>query len=256
MKKNLISTLATTLLAITFIFMSCKKEKDDETTPVPTNTEQKLSFHLHNMVGSGVASYGATFQDSSGRKFNISDFRYYISNVVLIKNDGSEYPLTGKVLLADPATQDYDLANVPVGTYNGFKFMMGLDSSINYSDPTVYPITNPLSIQTPSIHWSWSIGYIFMKLEGQVDTTLMANGPVDYSYFYHIALDDMKRTIDFSNEAFTISSGSDKEIALKFDLLKAFSGVDLRTENQTNSSSNRGLASRIADNWQAAFSVE
>ncbi|HNR21232.1 MAG TPA: hypothetical protein PKN75_15165 [Bacteroidia bacterium] len=256
MKKNkLILMAAVALLTTATIFTGCKKDDDDTPAPTP-NTEQKLSFHLHTMVGSNAASYGVQYQDASGRKFDIADLRYYISNIVLIKNDGSELALSGKVLLVNPATQEYELGEVPVGSYKGFKFLLGLDSTTNHSDPTTYSASNPLSIQSPSIHWSWNSGYIFMKIEGQVDTTLAANGPLDLQYFYHVGLDQLKRTIDFSTSPFTVVSGSDYEIGLEFDLLQALNNVDMRTENETHSFNNLPLATKIADNWQDSFELE
>lgn len=257
MKMNkLMMTAAFALLTLTTVFTGCKKDNEDD-TPTPTaNTNQNLSFHLHTLVGTSAAAYGVEYQNASGRKFNIADFRYYISNIVLIKNDGSELPLTGKVLLANPATNTYDLGEVPVGSYKGFRFLLGLDSAVNHSDPTAYPANNPLSIQSPGNHWDWNSGYIFMKVEGNVDTTLAANGPLDFQYFYHIGMDDFKRTIDFSTSAFTVVSGSNYAIGIKFNLLDMLNNVDMRTENITHTMNNMPLAMQIADNWQGAFELE
>jgi hypothetical protein len=251
MKNN---TLITTIIALFLsatVITGCSDDDDHD------HDEMKsLKFHLHTMVGSTAANYTATFQDASGRKFNIADFRYYISNIILIKDDGSEYPITGKVFLADPATHDYPLGDVPVGSYKGFKFYLGIDSLTNHSDPTAYPEGNPLAIQTPGIHWSWNSGYIFMKVEGFVDTTMAANGTTDFEYFYHIGMDMLKRNIDFSNTPFTVASGSDNEIVMEFDLLTMLTNVDMRTENMTHTMDNMPLAVKIANNWQSAFNVE
>ncbi|MBK8847391.1 MAG: hypothetical protein IPO27_12935 [Bacteroidetes bacterium] len=256
MKKNKVILMAlVALLTTATIFTGCKK--DDDETPAPTpSTEQKLSFHMHTMVGTSAAVYGTQYQDASGRKFNLSDFRYYLSNIVLIKNDGSQLPISGKVILVNPATSKYELAKVPIGSYKGFKFIVGLDSATNHSDPTTYAAGNPLAIQSPGIHWSWNSGYIFMKIEGKVDTTQAANGPLDFEYFYHIGMDNFKCSIDFSTEAFTVVSGSDYEIGLEFDLLKVLNNVDMRTENATHTMDNMPLATKIANNWPTAFSIE
>ena len=256
MKKNkLVLMAAVALLTTATIFTGCKK--DEDATPEPTpNTVQKFSFHMHSMVGMNAAAYGVQYQDASGRKFNIADFRYYISNIVLIKNDGSEYALSGKVILVNPATHEYELGDVPVGGYKGFKFMLGLDSATNHADPTTYPASNPLAIQSPSNHWDWNSGYIFMKVEGNVDTTLASNGPLDFQYFYHVGMDGFKRTIDFSTDAFTVVSGSDYSVGIEFDLLKMLNNVDMRTENVTHTMNNMPLAMKIADNWQGAFELE
>ncbi len=248
-------TMIIALLGTSLFFTACSDE--DEPTPTPVaNTEQNLSFHLHTLVGNTAAAYGVEFQDASGRSFNIGDFQYYISNIILIKSDGSELPLTGKVLLANPAKKTYDLGNVPVGSYNGFKFTLGLDSATNHGDPTIYSTDNPLAIQSPSVHWSWNSGYIFFKVEGYVDTTLAATGPLDLEYFYHVGTDGLKREVDFSTSAFTVVSGSDYEIGLLFNLLDVLNNIDMRTENETHTMNNMPLAMKVANNWSGAFSIE
>lgn len=256
MKNNKISlTLLIALVGATVFFTGCSDE-DDPTPKATASTEQKLSFHLHTMVGNTAAAYGVDFQDAGGRKFNLGDFQYYISNIVLIKSNGSELPLSGKVVLANPARRAYELGIVPVGNYNGFKFILGLDSVTNHGDPTLYNADHPLAIQSPGVHWTWNSGYIFMKVEGFVDTTLAANGPADLEYFYHVGMDAQKRLIDFSTSAFTVTSGLDYEIGLEFDLLEILHNVDMRTENETHTFNNLPLAVKIADNWQGAFSIE
>jgi hypothetical protein len=251
MKRNSIFLAAViALFFITTLSTGCKPAEED-----PIVTEQTLSFHIHTKAGSTIAAYDTELQDSSGRKFTLQDLRYYISNIVLLKNDGTSLPLTGKVILVGPDNQDYELGKVPVGSYDGFRFMVGLDSITNHSDPTTYPSGNPLALQSPGIHWSWNSGYIFMKVDGEVDTTLAATGSPDTEFFFHIGADNLSRTIDFSTAAFTVESASAHEILLTFDFLKALAGVDLRTEN-THTMDNMPLAEKMADNWQEAFSVE
>jgi hypothetical protein len=255
MKKNRILIPAFALMAFATIFTGCDKE--DEDTPPPTpSTEQMLSIHMHTKVGNQLANYNTVYTDASGRKFNISDFRYYISNIILIKSDNSEYPISGKVLLINPNDDLYNLAKVPVGSYKGFKFTLGLDSATNHMDPATYPSSDPLSIQTPSIHWSWNSGYIFLKMEGLCDTTLAANGTPDYQYFFDCGLDQNKRLIDFSNDAFTVTSGQDLELAMDFRVLDLLNNVDLRTENSTHTMDNMPLATKIMDNASQSFNLE
>ncbi|HNS13542.1 MAG TPA: hypothetical protein PKM97_13085 [Bacteroidia bacterium] len=251
--KNKLTYAVLALLALSVTFTGCEEDED----PQPQNpTTAELIFHLHTLVGNNSVAYGTTYQTASGRSFNISDFQYYLSNIVLIKSDGSELPLTGKVILARPTQTAYSLGEVPAGNYLGFKFIMGLDSATNHMDPTTYPAGNPLAIQTPSVHWAWSSGYIFMKVEGMVDTTLAANGPLDLEYFYHIGMDTFKRNIDFSTDAFTVTGGVKHEIGIEFDLLDVLANVDMRTENETHTMNNMPLAMKIANNWPSSFTLE
>ncbi len=252
MKKNkLILSIATAILSLSVLLTGCKK--DEKIAP---NTEQKLSFNISNMVGNNAAAYNTLYQDASGRSFNLADMRYYISNIVLIKNDGTKLPINGKVLLVNPSTKAYDLGIVPVGDYKGFQFMLGLDSVANHSDPTTYSEGNPLAIQTPSIHWSWSSGYIFMKLEGLVDTSLAKTGTTNFQFFYHVGLDKFSKTVDFTNATFSVPSGSDKVINLEFDLLSVLNGIDMRTENSTHTMDNMPLAMKVSNNWPTAFKLK
>ena len=244
---NSIFKVTVALLLTATIFSACKKDKD-----------ATVSFHLHTLVGSTAAAYGVQLQTAAGRKFDIADFRYYLSHIVLINSDGTERPMTDKVLLVNPAQHDYELGVVPIGSYKGFKFMVGLDSLTNHADPTTFPATDPLAIQSPANHWDWNSGYIFMKVEGMVDTTFAANGALSFPYFYHVGMDDFKRTIDFSTSAFTVESNDDSanEITMQFDLLQMLSNVDMRTENVTHTMNNMPLATKIANNWQSAFRLQ
>ncbi|HPA31544.1 MAG TPA: hypothetical protein PLV14_08095, partial [Bacteroidia bacterium] len=65
-----------------------------------------------------------------------------------------------------------------------------------------------------------------------------------------------KRTIDFSASAFEVSSNSDYEIGILFDLKKVLNNVDMRTEFGTHTMDNMPLAVKIANNWQGAYSIE
>jgi hypothetical protein len=235
------------ILSVSFI--GC--EKNDETVP----TSEKLTLHLHTMVGSEYAAYGVSFTDETGRQFNLTDFRYYLSNFVLINESGDEIPVSGKVVLAGPSSHEYELGDVPSGNYRGFRFLVGLDSATNHTDPTIYASDNPLSIQSPGIHWDWNSGYIFMKVEGFVDTTLNNSGTPDYEFFYHVGMDALKRTIDFSTSSFEVKAGTDAELVLDLDLRKVLTNVDMRTENETHTFNNMPLAEKIADNWQSAFTA-
>ncbi|MBX7152312.1 hypothetical protein K1X84_11760 [bacterium] len=243
------NTLLKTMVVVFFFVSLTGCEKDGN-----SGANGNLAFHLHTMIGNTAAAYGTEFQ-KDGRKFNISDFRYYISNIVLKREDNTTYAISGKVVLAGPTQHTYELGEVPSGDYTGFSFMLGLDSTTNHSDPTLRDATDPLAIQSPSIHWSWNSGYIFCKIEGLVDTTAAANGSADYDYFYHVGTDALKRTIEFNDAPFTVGSG-ENEIGLEFDLLTILTNVNMRTENETHTFNDLPLATKIADNWQDAFSLE
>lgn len=233
---------------------SCKKEKPVEPV-VPIATNQKISFHIHNTVGNEVLVYDKIFTDNAGKRFKISAFKYYITNIKFIKDDGSELASTTKAILVNPLVADYSLGEVPTGNYKGVKFYIGLDSITNHADPTMLDASNPLAIQTPSMHWNWNSGYIFMKFEGFSDTTATNNGAFDMPLVYHIGMDKYSKQLSFTNNAFDVKADAEEEIVLQLDIKKLLNGLDLKTETQTHSFNYSSTANKIFSNMNSAYLV-
>lgn len=62
----------------------------------------------------------------------MSTFKYYVSNVKLLKADNSAYTLPKAYYLVDQAksaTQDLDMKDIPVGDYTAISFVVGVDSA-------------------------------------------------------------------------------------------------------------------------------
>jgi hypothetical protein len=119
----------------------------------------------------------------------------------------------------------------------------------------VFEAGHPLAMQTPSMHWDWNSGYLFMKIEGRVDTSGNGNALPVTEFFYHIGLDKMRRTIELPGE-FSIGKSSTRCVRLKCDLAVLLAAIDMRSELSTHSFDNGPLAARIADRWQTAFSLD
>lgn len=257
--KNILLKTAVISTLFSSILIGCKKE-DAATPTTPAATTQDLSLKMTSMVGSSALNFYSSFSTTSGQRYTLSMFRYYVSNIRLVKSDGSEYPITGKCLLVTPSTENYDLGQVPIGDYRGLKFNIGLDSLTNHSDPTLYPTTNPLAIQSPGIHWDWNSGYIFMMIEGSCDTTttntdVLTYGQYSHGMFFHIGMDMLLRTVDLSTSAFSVSSGSAKVVNIQADVNKFFTNIDLKTQNESHTMGSMSLATTGADNIPTMFSV-
>lgn len=239
-----------TLFNIIFILIlgmsACKKEE------VSAAQKQVVNFHWHSQVGTDDAAYGVNYT-SNGIRFKLTDWRYYASNFVLINEDGTEYPIADKVFLINIANSDYSLDSVPVGNYRGYKFVVGLDSATNHKDPTTYDAGNPLAIQSPSIHWAWNSGYIFIKIEGKYDSTIAQNGTLDQPFFFHVGTDNLKKTVDMTDQPFTVKADGSTTLHIEMDMLKILENINLRTENATHTMDNMPLAMKVANNLPGAF---
>ena len=240
-------------MMITVIVCGCGERR--KSSQQPTGAAASLHLIIRATVAGADLKYNSVYHDSKSRAFTVSDFRYYVSDIKAIRDDGTEYKTPCAVILVDPNKRDYDLGRVPEGNYKGLRFTIGLDSAINHCDPTVFEAGLPLAIQTPGMHWDWNSGYLFMKIEGRVDTTKKCAGLPSTEFFYHLGMDRMKRGIDIQ-QIFSISKSTNYSLRLKFDLAKVFACIDMRSEISTHSFDNQPLAARMADRWQEAFSPD
>lgn len=256
MKNLFIKSLIISTLSISLF--SCKKSTEEVAPAIAAS--QPLSLNITNLANSKGIDFTNTFTTPNGERYNISSFRYYVSKIRLVKQDGSEYAIAGKYLLVNPSTPTYALGNVPTGDYKSIKFGIGIDSLTNHSDPTIHQISNPLAIQSPGIHWSWKSGYIFLMLEGSCDTTEAKNDVQTYGQFskpltFHIGTDMMYREVVLSSN-FTVGEGG-KELKLEANLDAFFKNIDLKKENVTHSmGAGAALAKKAADNSATMFAIK
>jgi hypothetical protein len=241
------------LLSVMFAFLFICSCGEHRKNPQPI-IDAGLPFHLvfRATVSGADLLYNSIYHAVTSRAFIITDFRYYVSNVTAIRDDGTEQKLSGSIILVDPHQRDYNIGKLPEGSYTGIRFTVGLDSAANHCDPTVFEKGNPLAIQTPSMHWDWNSGYLFMKIEGKVDTTKRSAGAPVTEFFYHLGMDRMKRVVEIPTH-FAVSNSLENNVRLKFDLAKMLAGVDMQSELSTHSFDNQPLAVRMADSWQQAF---
>lgn len=240
------------------VLVSCKKDKDE---PIPNVMSQPLTLRLTPMVGDDTLKFNTSFSTENNVRYTLSSFRYYMSNIRLVKSDGSEHAIDGKVFLVNPNKADYSLGNVPVGAYKGVRFSVGLDYETNHKDPTTYPISHPLAIQSPAIHWNWNTGYIFLMMEGSCDTTIanddeLTYGQYSHDMFFHIGMDELLRSVEVDNATFTVANTSNNVLNIHSDINQLFVGVDLKTENKSHSMGTMPLATKVADNISAMFTID
>ena len=241
------------------LFLACKK-KNDEPAPVVMPSSQSLTLRMTPKVGNKPLTFNSSFETENNERYTLSMFRYYISNISLLKNDGSEHKLDGKVLLVNANTPDYNLGDIPAGDYTGISFFVGIDSATNHLDPTIHPVSHPLAIQSPAIHWSWNSGYIFLMVEGSCDTTdtnkdELTYGQYSHGMFFHIGMDPLLRKVKLGNSPFTVSANTNKVLTIQSDINKLFSGIDLKTQNTTHTMGTMPLATKAANNIPAMFTI-
>ncbi len=125
----------------------------------------KLIITFINYVGDKKLKLdSANYTNLSGQSFTITNFKYYVGNFRLKRNDGTEYTSEEYFLIKedDDKSKQITLDDVPVGTYSSIEFIVGVDSIHNCSGAQSGAL-DPAN----GMFWTWNTGYIFMKLEGK-----------------------------------------------------------------------------------------
>ena len=171
--------IKTILMAITTVAVlsSCSK-KDDNNDSTPA----KVSLQFDHYVGGEKLTLGdaagAKAYTSNGQTLKFSEVKYVITNVVLVKADGTKVPYhtedldKGGFLInqADAASLAPVLNDIPEGDYKGIEFGLGVKKELNNLKlqdkfPNFYRLTGEFK-HSGIMHWEWANGYRFVKLEG------------------------------------------------------------------------------------------
>jgi len=164
---KLITNSAIALFLTASVLLGGCKDDDDQVTPTGVGT---VSFDVENVVGSlPLVLNTGTYTNAANERFTVSKFDYILSNFKLQKADGSEYAVPESyVLVSADATPnaassgtEFTLKDIPAGDYTGLTFVVGVDAARN----TAGAQTGALAT-TNGMYWSWTQGYIFLKMEG------------------------------------------------------------------------------------------
>ena len=179
----------TLLMAITTVaaLSSCSKEDNNNSNQggnqSSTNGSAEVSLQFDNYVGTeklalGASASAAKAYTSNRQTLKFSEVKYVITNVVLVKADGTKVPYhtedldKGGFLInqANTASLTPVLKNIPEGDYKGIEFGLGVKKELNNLKlqdrfPNFYRLTGQFKF-SEIMHWEWANGYRFVKLEG------------------------------------------------------------------------------------------
>lgn len=106
----------------------------------------------------------------SGTEMSIDFFNYYISNVHIIHDGGQDLDLSDTVFIVTVEDPILELGMLDLTNIESIDFGVGVPQSVNHADISQYDESNPLSWQSPSMHWGWTSGYKFLLVNGYGDS--------------------------------------------------------------------------------------
>jgi hypothetical protein len=246
MKLNLIA------ICVLLTFSFCKKDTKAEPEPVVPNVGNLTVSYRPTIDGSTMV-FGTSYKNAHGDTFNVNVFKYYITNVFLVKDDGTKFS-EGKFHLVDHSQSGgFTINGITPGTYKRMIYTLGVDSTRNVSgvqDGDLAP--------SKGMFWDWNTGYIFLKLEGtspQAD-----NGSKDIAFHiggYAMPYSTIRTmTINFTQDL-VIAKGKNPQLKLASNVSELFKNPYVVDFFNYHTVTSPGLQSNlVANNYTDMISFE
>lgn len=243
-------------------FSSCNTGPERTTEPSET---VDLTIAFKGTFGDApLRMYEGEYAYEDNTNIRLQLFQFYVSNFYLQsleKSTPDSLSLIDIDLVSfrDIISQEdaergveINIPDVPVGTYHQLQMGLGVAPAYNATQPGDYTPPHPLDDH----YWSWARGYVFAKVEGNVDYD--RDGTYDEKLTFHLGENDFYRTLRLEQPI--VIGPSNTSLTFTVDLervLKDGQGefVDFRqvTQDHTN---DMDLVGFLMDNLQAAITLE
>ncbi len=213
----------------------------------------------------------------NGRAVSISTARVYLSQFTLVSDTGQEFGFTADpitvparaddgtdvvhtvtdlIMLAkhDAGAANWSLGDVPAGKITSIRFQAGIGGLDNKVDPTQVPAGHALAKHADrNNHWSWNSGYIYLRLDGEVDTD--GDGTPDSPWETHIGAPNYLREVTLPVSV-DMEGGENVRLNLTVDYATFLADVDmgLESERMCHTMDNMPVAQKVRSRIGSAFS--
>lgn len=152
---------------------------------------EKITINFEAYVGEDGFDCGESYEEIGMTKSTITptDFRFYVSEVALIDEDGNVVPLEleqddkwqhENVALLDfedgtdvcdngtAETRTKIVGTLPEANYESLQFTLGVPNKLNHDDAAIAP--SPLNLT--SMWWNWQGGYKFLRVDLETEEAI------------------------------------------------------------------------------------
>ena len=163
-------------IASALFMSSCSYNDDSLSTP---NQLGSLTFKFDNIFNNSDIIPGNSYVTQYGESLIFDRINYIISNIQLVKDDGSVYTIPKSesyFIIQEINGQIFSitLPNIPFGTYSKIKFGLGVDEAqflLGASGQGDF-LTQANALD---MLWNWSSGYKFVAIEGNFASNSIAS---------------------------------------------------------------------------------
>lgn len=169
-----IKTLSAAIVAMVAL-SSCNKDPEvNYKLPPAVQDAGKVTLEFKNYFGTDAFALNQSY-NSNGQQVSFTEAKYIITNISMIKDNGTEVVYNhadlnkaGFVIdQADATSQSFVLDTIAAGNYKYIRFGLGVRESLNSlssaakTNPTFASLT-----QKKGMQWQWSGNFIFAKFSG------------------------------------------------------------------------------------------
>lgn len=236
------------LILVSLFFMSC----EDKIAETQIDKREYVELNLSLVKNGDVKLQNAYNFDDFILK--ASDFKLYLSDVYLLKDDDSI--LYSEIILfdfEDNTSLSNPINNIIPNAYDKISFGFGVKPSLNDDSEQLQVAANhPLGFTgSNGMHWGWETGYKYLVFDAMLDTGAAS---FNYPISYHVGLSELYQHYTYNlNANFDIT-----EINLTSNIDSWFTteAIDVFTEKQTHSTSNKDLAIKFKDVFISSLTIE
>ncbi|MFA6152446.1 MAG: MbnP family protein [Chitinophagaceae bacterium] len=242
---------------------ACRKK--DLPTPAnpginnPAPTKGQINIKIRNTAGVSplIVGNGTSYTLPNGEEFSVNSFNYYISNIVFTDEKGNKFTESESYHLAiatNPASLNFIIKNVPFGKYAKVDFLIGVDSTRNFSGAQTGDLDPKFGM-----FWTWSSGYVMARLEGKSPQSGSPEGDIAFHIGgYKDQYNVIQKVSLVLPQAAYVSENVSPVISLQADVEKWFkdAGLELFTFKKTFLIVTAGSeAFQMSQNYSDMFSV-
>lgn len=192
----------------------------------------------HLPITPGTNYYLKSIADS----VTIETFRFYVSNIVFIKNQKTVYTVKNKFFLMDIEEKlEIQLSALPKFEADAVQFNLGIDSLTNVSGALGGDLD-----PTKGMYWAWQSGYINFKLEGSSNSCKTRN----HKYQFHIG----GYSFPYNTlQQITLQLKNTPSAEISIDIEKFLTDVDLSKNNEVMSPNSKAV--QLATFYKSIFKI-
>ncbi len=233
-------------IVVFLVFLSACSDSD--VTPDNVSIQFKIKALMNNEP---LILNAKNYTNASGNEFNVSQFKFYLSNLKLRNSaTGEVFEEMESYHLLQPSGNDmtdvFEVQNIPTKKYDEIVFFVGVDSVKNLSIDAFGDLD-----PNNNMAWNWKTGYKFLLLEGNF---LKTDGAQE-GLVLHIGTNPNYKEIVLKTSQMNFKNAT-ATINIHAELMTLFNGQNTIDLSEKSTIMFGETANKVAENYAYMFSLQ